>query len=168
MTPGGAKRIVIKLGTGVLTSGDGLLDAARIADFARRRRSSGPGGRRSTSFRPGPSDSAWLAGAGEAAEGCHSKQACAAVGQSLLMQTWQDAFRAARPDGRPGSADPRRPRGRGAPPWREGDVAPVRLRRHSGRQRKRHRERRGDHDQVWRERHAFSIGVQPRAKRSIW
>jgi len=92
-SPAGPKRIVVKLGTGVLTSGVGLLDTARIAavcaELAALRRagtevivvSSGAVGlgmgRLGLKKRP-----AELA----------KKQACAAVGQSLLMQTWQRGF----------------------------------------------------------------------------
>jgi glutamate 5-kinase len=87
------KRVVIKLGTGVLTSGIGQLDTSRIAGvcagIATLRRSGtevivvssgavGLGmGRLGLRKRP-----AELA----------KKQACAAVGQSLLMQTWQRGF----------------------------------------------------------------------------
>ena len=87
------KRIVVKLGTGVLTSGIGQLDTARIAavcaELAALRRagtevivvSSGAVGlgmgRLGLKKRPA-----------EVAK----KQACAAVGQSLLMQTWQRGF----------------------------------------------------------------------------
>ena len=93
MTPGGAKRIVIKLGTGVLTSGDGRLDAARIADFcaqAAQLRSRG-----TEVF----VDSSGAIGLGMGALGLSKrprevprKQACAAIGQSLLMQKWQEGF----------------------------------------------------------------------------
>jgi glutamate 5-kinase len=87
------KRVVVKLGTGVLTSGVGQLDHARIAavcaGLAALRRSGtevivvssgavGLGmGRLGLKKRP-----AELA----------KKQACAAIGQSLLMQTWQRGF----------------------------------------------------------------------------
>jgi glutamate 5-kinase len=87
------KRVVVKLGTGVLTSGIGQLDTTRIAGVcaqiaALRARgtevivvSSGAVGlgmgRLGLKKRPA-----------EVAK----KQACAAVGQSLLMQTWQAGF----------------------------------------------------------------------------
>jgi glutamate 5-kinase len=86
-------RVVVKLGTGVLTSGVGKLDTARIASvcsqIAALRKSGtevlvvssgavGLGmGRLSLTRRP--SETA-------------RKQACAAVGQSLLMETWQTGF----------------------------------------------------------------------------
>jgi glutamate 5-kinase len=87
------RRIVVKLGTGVLTSGVGQLDESRIAGIAAevaalRRRglevilvSSGAIGLGlgvlKLSRRPKETP---------------KKQACAAIGQSLLMQTWQRAF----------------------------------------------------------------------------
>lgn len=87
------KRVVVKLGTGVLTSGVGQLDEARIAGVAaeiaalRARRveviivSSGAIGLGLGVLKLSrrPRDTA-------------KKQACAAVGQSLLMETWQRAF----------------------------------------------------------------------------
>lgn len=89
----GPSRVIVKLGTGVLTSGVGRLDTARIAAVCTqiaRLRSSGTEvlvvssgavglgmGRLSLLRRPA-----------ETAK----KQALAAVGQSLLMQTWQAAF----------------------------------------------------------------------------
>lgn len=97
MTPSPAprlpRRIVVKLGTGVLTSGIGQLDTARIdrlcAEIAKLRRqgvevivvSSGAValgmGRLGLQKKP---------------KQVTKKQACAAVGQSLLMQTWQRGF----------------------------------------------------------------------------
>lgn len=90
---GSLKRVVIKLGTGVLTHGIGELDTARIsavcAQIADLRAhgtevivvSSGAVGlgmgRLALSRKP---------------KEVSKKQACAAVGQSLLMQTWQRGF----------------------------------------------------------------------------
>ncbi len=87
------KRVVVKLGTGVLTSGIGQLDIGRIASVCAQiaaLRAAGTEvivvssgavglgmGRLGLSRRP-----ALLA----------QKQACAAIGQSLLMQTWQRGF----------------------------------------------------------------------------
>lgn len=87
------RRVVVKLGTGVLTSGIGMLDTGRIADVCAgiaelRARgtevivvSSGAVGlgmgRLGLKRRPAQLD---------------KKQACAAIGQSLLMQTWQRGF----------------------------------------------------------------------------
>jgi glutamate 5-kinase len=89
----GPARVVVKLGTGVLTSGVGKLDTARIAGVCAQLaalRSAGTEvyvvssgaiglgmGRLALSRRPV-----------ETAR----KQACAAVGQSLLMETWQAGF----------------------------------------------------------------------------
>ena len=88
-----AKRIVIKLGTGVLTSGIGELDTERIASLCRqvdmlRERgievilvSSGSVGlgMGKLGLKKRPRDLASL-------------QACAAVGQSILINTWQKGF----------------------------------------------------------------------------
>ncbi|MCC5022436.1 MAG: glutamate 5-kinase [Candidatus Synoicihabitans palmerolidicus] len=87
------KRVVVKLGTGVLTSGIGQLDIGRIAAVCQQvavLRAAGTEvivvssgavglgmGRLSLNQRPN-----LLA----------QKQACAAIGQSLLMQTWQRGF----------------------------------------------------------------------------
>jgi glutamate 5-kinase len=86
-------RVIVKLGTGVLTSGVGKLDTARIASVCAQiaaLRASGTEvfvvssgavglgmGRLALTRRP--SETA-------------RKQACAAVGQSLLMETWQAGF----------------------------------------------------------------------------
>ncbi len=88
-----AKRIVLKLGTGILTSGVGQLDTEKIAAVGRevaalRRKgfeviivSSGAVGlgmgRLGLEARPAK---------------LSSLQKCAAVGQSILIQTWQKAF----------------------------------------------------------------------------
>lgn len=87
------KRVVVKLGTGVLTYGIGQLDTARIdaisAGIAALRAagtevivvSSGAVGlgMGRLGLKKKPSD-------------VSKKQACAAIGQSLLMQTWQRGF----------------------------------------------------------------------------
>jgi glutamate 5-kinase len=86
-------RVIVKLGTGVLTSGVGRLNTGRIADVCAQisaLRASGTEvlvvssgaiglgmGRLALSRRP--SETA-------------RKQACAAIGQSLLMETWQAGF----------------------------------------------------------------------------
>ena len=83
----------MKLGTGVLTSGIGQLDTARIAHLAAQL----------TALRAAGSEvivvSSGAVGLGMGRLGLtrkpkdvSKKQACAAVGQSLLMQTWQEAF----------------------------------------------------------------------------
>jgi glutamate 5-kinase len=87
------ERVVVKLGTGVLTSGVGRLDTARIADVCgqlSRLRAAGTEvivvssgaiglgmGRLALSKRPPETT---------------KRQAIAAVGQSLLMETWQAGF----------------------------------------------------------------------------
>jgi glutamate 5-kinase len=90
---GKPRRIVVKLGTGVLTSGIGELNTARIsamcADVAALRAagteiilvSSGAVGlgMGALQLTKRPKD-------------VSKKQACAAIGQSLLMQTWQAGF----------------------------------------------------------------------------
>jgi glutamate 5-kinase len=88
-----SRRVVIKLGTGVLTSGVGQLDEPRIAAIcAQLAALHGQGvevivvtsgaiglgmGRLGLARRP---------------KEVTKKQACAAIGQSLLMQTWQRGF----------------------------------------------------------------------------
>ena len=87
------KRIVVKLGTGVLTSGVGQLDRARIAavcaEVAALRA-------RGTEVIIVSSGAVGLGmGALALAKRPHDlskKQACAAIGQNLLMQTWQAGF----------------------------------------------------------------------------
>lgn len=88
-----AKRVVIKVGTGVLTSGIGQLDAARIEGLCLQVNTlKGRGmdvilvssgavglGMGKLSLRKRPKDLASL-------------QACAAVGQSILINTWQKGF----------------------------------------------------------------------------
>lgn len=88
-----SRRVVIKLGTGILTSGIGQLNTERIADICRQISllrqeglavtvvSSGAVGlgMGKLGLRSRPTDLAWL-------------QACAAVGQSILIQTWQRYF----------------------------------------------------------------------------
>ncbi len=87
------KRIVIKLGTGVLTTGIGKLDTARIAALSSE----------VAAFRARGIEvivvSSGAVGLGMGRLGLEKKprdiskkQACAAVGQSLLMQYWQDGL----------------------------------------------------------------------------
>ena len=87
------RRVIVKLGTGVLTSGIGQLDTARIAAVCAQiagLRAQGTEvivvssgavglGMGRLGLKKRPADVA-------------KKQACAAVGQSLLMQTWQAGF----------------------------------------------------------------------------
>lgn len=86
-------RVVVKLGTGVLTHGIGQLDAGRIAAICAQ----------VAGLRAKGSEviivSSGAVGLGMGRLGLarkpkevSKKQACAAVGQSLLMQTWQRGF----------------------------------------------------------------------------
>ncbi len=87
------KRVVVKLGTGVLTSGIGELNTARIAavcaDIAALRA-------RGTEVIVVSSGAVGLGmgrlGLTKKPKETSKKQACAAIGQSLLMQTWQAGF----------------------------------------------------------------------------
>lgn len=87
------QRTVIKLGTGVLTSGIGQLDTGRIAAVCAQ----------IAALRAQGHDilvvSSGAVGLGMGRLGLKKrpadltkKQACAAIGQSLLMQTWQTGF----------------------------------------------------------------------------
>ncbi|MCF3650958.1 glutamate 5-kinase [Synoicihabitans lomoniglobus] len=87
------KRVVVKLGTGVLTSGIGQLDIGRIASVCRQISDLGRSGTEVIVVSSG------AVGLGMGRLGLArrpsilaQKQACAAVGQSLLMQTWQRGF----------------------------------------------------------------------------
>lgn len=87
------KRVVIKLGTGVLTSGIGQLNTERIAALA-----AGVAGLRAAGTEVIVVSSGAV-GLGMGRLGLKKKpadvsrkQACAAIGQSLLMQTWQRGF----------------------------------------------------------------------------
>jgi len=87
------RRIVVKLGTGVLTSGAGRLNeeciAAICAQIAGLRQ-------RGTEVIVVTSGAIGLGmgrlGLAKRPKEVTKKQACAAIGQSLLMQTWQHAF----------------------------------------------------------------------------
>jgi glutamate 5-kinase len=87
------RRVVIKLGTGVLTSGIGQLNTERIAALA-----AGVAGLRAagTEVIVVSSGAVGLGmgrlGLKKKPADVSKKQACAAVGQSLLMQTWQHGF----------------------------------------------------------------------------
>ena len=87
------KRVVVKLGTGVLTHGIGQLDAARIAAICAQIAALRAKGVEVIIVSSG------AVGLGMGRLGLQKKpkevskkQACAAVGQSLLMQTWQRGF----------------------------------------------------------------------------
>src|SRR2546423_14343883 len=87
------RRLVVKLGTGVLTSGAGELDTARIAavcaEIAALRA-------RGTEVIVVSSGAVGLGmgalGLAKRPKELSKKQACAAIGQSRLMQTWQAGF----------------------------------------------------------------------------
>ena len=87
------KRVVVKLGTGVLTSGIGQLDTARLADLATQLAALRAQGTEVIVVSSG----AVGLGMGRLTlakkpRDVSKKQACAAIGQSLLMQAWQTAF----------------------------------------------------------------------------
>lgn len=87
------RRIVVKLGTGVLTTGIGQLDTSRITGIARELAALHAQGTEVVVVSSG------AVGLGMGAlklakrpKDVWKKQACAAIGQSRLMQTWQEAF----------------------------------------------------------------------------
>jgi len=87
------RRVVVKLGTGVLTSGIGELNTARIAGVCAQIATLRAQGTEVIVVSSG------AVGLGMGRLGLKKrpaevakKQACAAVGQSLLMQTWQAGF----------------------------------------------------------------------------
>ena len=87
------KRIVVKLGTGVLTSGVGELNTERIAAVCAEVAALRARGMEVIIVSSG------AVGLGMGAlkltkkpKDLSKKQACAAIGQSLLMQTWQSGF----------------------------------------------------------------------------
>jgi glutamate 5-kinase len=87
------RRVVIKLGTGVLTSGVGQLDEGRIAAICAQIAGMH---RRGTEVVVVTSGAIGLGmgrlGLAKRPKEVTKKQACAAIGQSLLMQTWQRGF----------------------------------------------------------------------------
>src|SRR5678816_557646 len=90
---GARRRVVIKLGTGVLTSGIGQLDTARIAAVCAEIAALRAAGAEIIVVSSG------AVGLGMGAlklerrpKELSKKQACAAIGQSRLMQTWQASF----------------------------------------------------------------------------
>jgi glutamate 5-kinase len=86
-------RVIVKLGTGVLTSGVGRLDTARIADVCGQLATLRASGTEVIVVSSGAVGLGMgrLALARRPAETA-KKQALAAVGQSLLMETWQAGF----------------------------------------------------------------------------
>jgi glutamate 5-kinase len=87
------RRVVVKLGTGVLTTGIGQLDTARIDSLAAQLAALRA---RGTEVIVVSSGAVGLGmgrlGLAKKPKEVMKKQACAAVGQSLLMQTWQRGF----------------------------------------------------------------------------
>ena len=87
------RRIVVKLGTGVLTSGIGELNTGRIASMCAQLAALRASG---TEVIVVSSGAVGLGmgrlGLAKKPKEVSKKQACAAVGQSLLMQTWQQGF----------------------------------------------------------------------------
>ncbi len=137
------KRIVVKLGTGVLTSALGKLDSARIAGVCAQLAAVRGAGTEVLVVSSGAVGLGMDAlGLAKRPRVLAQKQACAAIGQSRLMQTWQAAFE---PHGLTVAQvllthDDLRSRGRylGV----QGDAAPAAaLRRGAGHQRERHGER---------------------------
>lgn len=93
LTTARPRRVVVKLGTGVLTTGIGQLDTARIASLSAQIARLRAGGCEVIVVSSG------AVGLGMGRLGLTrkpkevtKKQACAAVGQSLLMETWQRGF----------------------------------------------------------------------------
>lgn len=92
-TQSAPRRVVVKLGTGVLTTGIGRLDTARIAavcaEIAALRA-------RGTEVIVVSSGAVGLGmgslGLAKKPKEIAKKQACAAIGQSRLMQVWQEGF----------------------------------------------------------------------------
>lgn len=91
--PAAPRRVVVKLGTGVLTTGVGQLDTDRIASLCDQLARLHQQGCEVIVVSSG------AVGLGMGRLGLTrkpkevtKKQACAAVGQSLLMQTWQEGF----------------------------------------------------------------------------
>ncbi len=87
------RQIVVKLGTGILTSESGSIDAGRIADICRQLQELRSAGVRVIIVSSG------AIGLGMARLGLRRRprrlerlQACAAVGQSVLIQLWQSGF----------------------------------------------------------------------------
>jgi glutamate 5-kinase len=87
------KRIVVKLGTGVLTSALGKLDSARIAGVCAQLAAVRGAGTEVLVVSSGAGGLGMDAlGLAKRPRVLAQKQACAAIGQSRLMQTWQAAF----------------------------------------------------------------------------
>ncbi|WP_221029868.1 glutamate 5-kinase [Actomonas aquatica] len=87
------KRVVVKLGTGVLTSGIGQLDTGRIAHVCAQIAALRAGGTEVIVVSSGAVGLGMgILGLTKRPSLLAQKQACAGIGQSLLMQTWQQGF----------------------------------------------------------------------------
>jgi glutamate 5-kinase len=87
------RRVVVKLGTGVLTHGVGQLDAGRIAAICAQVAELRAKGTEVIIVSSGAVGLGMgRLGLSRKPKEVSKKQACAAVGQSLLMQTWQRGF----------------------------------------------------------------------------
>lgn len=89
-----AKRVVVKIGTNTICRADGTIDQGYLEDVARQVRELHGRGVQSIVVTSG------AIGTGSAEMGLDGKnkdvamkQACAAVGQAILMMAWRDAFR---------------------------------------------------------------------------
>ncbi|WP_404423042.1 glutamate 5-kinase [Nibricoccus sp. IMCC34717] len=91
--PARPRRVVVKLGTGVITTGIGVLDTKRIEALCAQLAALRDGG---TEVIVVSSGAVGLGmgrlGLARKPKEVTKKQACAAIGQSLLMQTWQQGF----------------------------------------------------------------------------
>lgn len=90
---GRPRRVVVKLGTGVITHGIGQLDTRRIGELCAQLADLRAAG---TEVIVVSSGAVGLGmgrlGLAKKPKEVTKKQACAAIGQSLLMQTWQQGF----------------------------------------------------------------------------
>jgi glutamate 5-kinase len=87
------RRVVVKLGTGVLTTGIGRLDTARIASLCAQFAALRATGCEVIVVSSGAVGLGMgRLGLTKKPKEVTKKQACAAVGQSLLMETWQRGF----------------------------------------------------------------------------
>jgi glutamate 5-kinase len=91
--PSAPKRVVIKLGTGVLTSAVGRLDSARIASLCSQCAALRARGTEVLVVSSGAIGLGMgILGLAKRPKDMVKKQACAAIGQSRLMETWQAGF----------------------------------------------------------------------------
>jgi len=87
------RRLVVKLGTGVLTTGIGKLDLNRIANVCAQIAKLREKGTEVIIVSSGAVGLGMgLLGLTQRPGLLSQKQACAAIGQSLLMETWQRGF----------------------------------------------------------------------------